>query len=251
MRGWNPLRGNRRADDDANWGAKANVALIFAPVAAMLALAAFLTALVVDPPTLGWVGFAIASALTFALAVAATLLVPRLRVSAQRPAAAHDLSKRLLVVADAQCDESALCAAIHTRLDRAVDVRLVVPVRVSHLHFLTNDESEEQLAAEQTMSATVALLRHRGIPTTGYVGSDKPLESMTDALGAFPATEVVLATPPADESYWLERDFLTKAQALTSLPVTQVIVPTPERSKPGRGRHNGHIHRQRSEERCR
>ena len=55
---------------------------------------------------------------------------------------------------------------------------------------------------------------------------------MTDALGTFPATHVLLATPPAEESYWLERDLLAKARALTELPITQAIVAfdQPERS---------------------
>jgi hypothetical protein len=49
---------------------------------------------------------------------------------------------------------------------------------------------------------------------------------MTDALGSFPATRVLLVTPPEEESYWLERGLLTKARTLTTLPVTQVVVPS-------------------------
>jgi hypothetical protein len=59
---------------------------------------------------------------------------------------------------------------------------------------------------------------------------------MTDALGAFPATRVLLAVPPEDESYWLERDMLAKARALTELAVTQVVVSTPQPAK--QGEHN-------------
>jgi hypothetical protein len=65
-----------------------------------------------------------------------------------------------------------------------------------------------------------------GIAATGSVGTDKPLESMTDALAAFAATHVLLAVPPNEESYWLERDLLEKARALTELTVTQVVVPS-------------------------
>jgi hypothetical protein len=83
------------------------------------------------------------------------------------------------------------------------------------------------------MLIAVELLRGRGILATGAVGTDKPLESMTDALAAFPATHVLLSLPPEKESYWLERDLLAKAQALTELPVTQVIVPsTPPPASP-------------------
>ena len=215
-----------------NWGAKSNVAFIFTSLAAVLVVAAFLTAFVVRPPALGWVGFAIVSAAVAGLGAVATLVLPRLRVSAPKPAAAVDADRRLLVVADASSSAAGLSNEIRARLDSAVAVHVVVPVRVSHLHFLTNDEAEEQREAEQTMLIVVGLLRQREISATGSVGSDKPLESMTDALGTFPATHVLLATPPADESYWLERDLLAKARALTELPITQAIVAfdQPERS---------------------
>jgi hypothetical protein len=207
-----------------NWGAKANVGLIFASIAAVLAVAALVTVFVIDPPALGWVGFAIASVVVVGLGAAATLVLPRMRVSAPRPAVAGDADRRLLVVADASCSEDALCDEIQARLEGRVAVHLVVPVRVSHLHFLANDEAEERRDAEQTMLTVVGLLQRRGVSATGSVGSDKPLESMTDALGTFPGTHVLLATPPAEESYWLERDLLAKARALTKLPVTQATV---------------------------
>jgi hypothetical protein len=80
------------------------------------------------------------------------------------------------------------------------------------------------------MLHSVGLLRQRGAVATGSVGSDKPLESMSDALGFFPATHVLLATPPEEESYWLERGLLAKARTLTGIPVIQVVVPsTPPR----------------------
>jgi hypothetical protein len=207
-----------------NWGAKTNVAIIFAPLAAVLVVAALVIAFAVQPPLLGWVGFGIVSMTVFGLGAAATLVLPRMRVSAPSPAVAVDAGRRLLVVADASCDEAGLCNEIQAHLDGAVAVHLVVPVRVSHLHFLANDEAEEQRDAEQTMLITVGLLQRRGISATGSVGSDKPLESMTDALGLFPATHVLLATPPAEESYWLERNLLEKARALTEFPISQAII---------------------------
>jgi hypothetical protein len=76
-----------------NWGAKANVAFIFASIAAVLVVAALLTAVIIDPPALGWVGFAIPAAVVVGLGAAATLLVPRMRVSPPRPGAAILLSE--------------------------------------------------------------------------------------------------------------------------------------------------------------
>jgi HemK-like putative methylase len=48
---------------------------------------------------------------------------------------------------------------------------------------------------------------------------------MTDALGFFPATRVLLATPAEQGSYWLEQDVIAKARALTALEVDHVVVP--------------------------
>jgi hypothetical protein len=215
-----------------SWGARANVLIIFTALAAVLVTAAFVTAFVVRPPTLGWVGFAIVCGVLASLGAVATLVLPRMRVSAPKLAAAIDTDRRLLAVADASCSAAGLCKEIQAHLHGAVAVHLVVPVRVSHLHFLTNDEAEEQREAEQTMLIVVGLLQQREIAASGSVGSDKPLESMTDALGTFPATDVLLVTPSAAESYWLERDLLAKARALIELPVTQAIVPLDHPERP-------------------
>lgn len=51
---------------------------------------------------------------------------------------------------------------------------------------------------------------------------------MTDALGSFPATHVLLATPLEEELYWLERGLLTKARTLWEITrggqVVQVLI---------------------------
>lgn len=200
--------------------------MILATIGAALAVYAVLVGLFIRPPLLGWAGFAIVAIILLGLGALAPLAFERTRVSAQRPSAAYDGGRRLLVVADSQCNETALCDAIVARLHDPAAVHLVVPVRVSHLHFLTDDEAEERLESERMMSVSVALLRQRALSASGSVGSDKPLESMTDALAAFPATDVLLATPPEDHSYWLERGLLDRARALTTAPVAQIVVRT-------------------------
>src|SRR5207244_10211406 len=125
------------------------------------------------------------------------------RVNPQRPAVALDHESRLLVVADEHCGSPALWEEIYARLAGAVAVHLVVPVRVSHLHYLTNDEREESRDAEDRARLAIELLRQRGVSVTGGVGSDDPLEPMTDARGLFPATRVLLRTSTEGHSYWM------------------------------------------------
>lgn len=199
--------------------------VILAVLAAALVAYGLIVGFVIKPPPLGWVGFAIVSAVVLGLGMLVPLAFERTRVSALRPAEATTPQRRLLVIADPNCNESALCDTILARLGDAV-VHVVVPLRVSRLHFVTDDEDLERREARESMLRTVALLQQRGAVATGSVGSDKPLESMTDALGSFPATAVLLATPAEEESYWLEQGLLTKARTLTGTPVTQVAPST-------------------------
>jgi hypothetical protein len=203
-----------------------SVRFLLVSIGAIFVADAFVVALLIKPPPIGWIGFAIVAAIVLCLAALVPIGFERTRVSAPRPAQSRDGDERLLVVADPLCSEALLCEAIVARRGHA-DVHVVVPLRVSALHFMTDDESAERAEAEQTMSTTVGLLRQRGDPATGSVGTDKPLESMSDALGALAAARVLLATLPDSETYWLERGLLEKARRLTPLPVEHAVVAAP------------------------
>jgi hypothetical protein len=206
--------------------------VILAVLAAALVADGLIVAFVIRPPLLGWVGFAIVSVVVLGLGMLVPLAFERTRVSALRPAETTSPQRRLLVIADPNSNASALSDTIRAHLGDAI-VHVVVPLRVSRLHFVTDDEDKERREARDTMLRTVALLQ-QSVPATGSVGSDKPLESMTDALGSFPATQVLLATPPEEESYWLEDGLLAKARALTRIPVTQLVVPADATESPKR-----------------
>jgi GABA permease len=214
-----------RSSGLGRWPLKTSV-LIVTSAGAVLILYGLVVSFVITPPALGWIGFAIMSTVVLSILALAPLAFERTRVSALRPADPVDQEKRLLVVVDSQCEADALCDEILASHGDAVATHIVVPVRVSHLHFVTDDENDELHEAQQSLLQMVDVLQQRAVAATGSVGSDKPLESMTDALGFFPATHVVLATPPEEQSYWLERDLLTKARGLTRASVTQVVVVT-------------------------
>ncbi|MGH3115999.1 MAG: hypothetical protein ACRDQ2_02590 [Gaiellales bacterium] len=222
--------------DTPHWGMRKRIAVILSTVGAVIAASAVGIAVAGDPPALAWVGFGVAAFVVLALGALAPIAFERTRVSALPPARATDGEQRLLVVADSHCSETEVCNAVVAHLRGAAAVHLVVPVRVSHLHFLTNDEDDEQREAEEVMRITVGLLKQHGVSATGSVGDDKPLESMSDVLASFAATRVLLITPPEEESYWLEHDLLAKARELTDVPVAQVVVPTATTGSNANGR---------------
>jgi hypothetical protein len=210
------------------WSARTTIAATYASTGVVLLALALLVAFLLQPPLLGWVGFAVVCATVLGLVTVATIAFPRIGINPQRPAFALDHESRLLVVADEHCGSPALWQEISARLAGAVAVHLVVPVRVSHLHYLTNDESEESRDAEDRARLAIGLLRKRGVAVTGGVGSDDPLESMTDALGSFPATRVLLATSTEEDSHWMEQGLVAQARSLTPLQVDHIVVsPTP------------------------
>jgi hypothetical protein len=216
------------------WSAKTTIAATYVATGVVLLALALLVVFLLQPPLLGWVGFAVACAIVLSLVTLATIAFPRMRMNPQRPAVALDHESRLLVVADEHCGSPALWREIYARLAGAVAVHLVVPVRVSHLHYLTNDEREESRDAEDRARLAIELLRERGVSVTGGVGSDDPLESMTDALGSFPATRVLLATSTEEDSYWMEQALVAKARSLTPLEVDHVVVPPTPTTDRGR-----------------
>jgi hypothetical protein len=208
------------------WRLTTTAAVTISSVAAGLSICALVLAIAMETPMLAWLGFVIAATSILCVTALVPIAFERTRVSAPPPASSLDRRRRLLVVADSHCSEAAVSDEIVARLAGAVAVHLVVPVRVSHLHFMADDESAEHQEAEQSMRAVVDLLQQHGIATTGTVGSDKPLESMADGLASFAATQVLLVIPPEEDSYWLERGLLEKARRLTVVPTTQVVVPT-------------------------
>ena len=120
------------------WSAKTTIAATYTSTGVVLLALALLVAFLLQPPLLGWVGFAVACAIVLSLVTLATIAFPRMRINPQRPAVALDHQSRLLVVADEHCGSPALWQEIYARLDGAVAVHLVVPVRVSHPHYVTN-----------------------------------------------------------------------------------------------------------------
>lgn len=213
--------------------------MLFASTGVLLLGAGLLAAFFLRPPLLGWIGFAVVCAIVVALTSVAAVVSRRLRVDPPQPVTALDSKRRLLVVADEHCGSPGLWKAIDSRLGGAVAVHLVVPIRVSHLHYLTNDEASESRDADDRVRLAVGLLSQPGVAVTGGVGSDDPLESIADALVAFPATHVLLATSTEQDSYWLEQGLLAKARALTPLEVSHVVVPPTPGAEPSSGQATG------------
>ena len=190
---------------------RTSLAAIVLPVLGYLTLLALVAALYVHPPLLGWIGFAVVGALGSVVATGAAVLFPRMRANVE-PA---DLAPRdrLLVLADGRPSDDRVCDAVAAHLaGRRAEVLVVAPVLASPLHYLTGEERVEHAAAQTRLDALVTGLRRRGLRAEGRLGDDDPLQSLGDALAAFPAREALIVTSAG--GHWLEPGLVARARTL-------------------------------------
>ena len=116
----------------------------------------------------------------------------------------------------------------HELLDSVLDVEgaaihIVAPAsKVSHVQWLTNAEDDAREEASVVAERTAGAVPD-GAQVETEVGDVDPLQAAEDALREFPASEIVVVVPPADEASWLERASVEDGFARFGLPVRYIV----------------------------
>lgn len=133
---------------------------------------------------------------------------------------------RLLVVANETVGGAALLGEIQSRCgDRASQILLITPALAgSRLEHWSSDTDEGLASARGRLERSVKTLRGLGLEVSGEVGESDPMIAIADALRAYPADEVIIATHPPKRSRWLEQGLVEKARGSVAVPVTHVVV---------------------------
>jgi hypothetical protein len=117
-----------------------------------------------------------------------------------------------------------LRAELGRRVDaEGVQVRVVSPASdVSRLEWLANDEDAAReradLKAQETARASDVEVVDAG------VGDADPVQAIEDALREWPADEVLVVTPPDEQTNWLESDAAEGARARLGVPVSHLTI---------------------------
>jgi hypothetical protein len=136
---------------------------------------------------------------------------------------------RILVVANETVGGRALIDAVKRHGEaahaegRPFQVSVVAPQNQPKHGYMVYDESV-RTAAENRLRTTVEQLRAVGIEATGEVLDPDPYNATMDALGSFPADEVIISTHPDPRSGWLRRDLIDRVRDGSGLPVEHVVV---------------------------
>jgi hypothetical protein len=136
-----------------------------------------------------------------------------------------DSTRRVLVITN----ETAEGAVLHDTIRRSArgagtEVLVIAPALNSRLRHWFSDSDAAHRDAELRLTRCVGRLTADGVAARGRVGDADPLQAIEDALAAFPADELIIATHPPERSNWLERDLVAHACARFGLPVLHVVV---------------------------
>ena len=140
--------------------------------------------------------------------------------------------RRILVVANETVASDILHVAIREQVHDAMDgqVLVVAPALNSRVRHWLSDDNQARLAARLRLAACLDRLVETRVEAEGLVGDADPLQAIEDALCAFPADSLIIATHPEGRSNWLARDLVTRATERFGLPTTHIVADCVTRS---------------------
>jgi hypothetical protein len=116
------------------------------------------------------------------------------------PAPVRDLREHLLVVVEEPLENSAAVERIAAASAPAdptqpeAEVRVVAPTPTRFLDLWTSDTRPGRDRAQRSLVLTLASLAQAGVAATARIGDEDIVQTVTDQLHEYPATEVFLVT---------------------------------------------------------
>jgi hypothetical protein len=134
--------------------------------------------------------------------------------------------RRVLVVANRTLPSDTLRAELARRARGDADVRIVVPILASRIHYVASDIDAELREARARLDDTLAWARAEGLKLTGRVGDPSiALGAIEDELRLSGADEVLISTLPRGRSNWLETGIVERLREDLDIPITHTEAP--------------------------
>jgi|SRR5215204_3584063 len=130
----------------------------------------------------------------------------------------------VLVIANRTLDSDELRAQLSDRAASGAQLRIVVPILPSRVHYIATDVDGELEEARERLAAASDWCALQGISATGRVGD--PIGGFSvveDELRSFAAGEVIISTFEPGRSNWLETGIVERLEDELDLPVTHVV----------------------------
>jgi hypothetical protein len=133
------------------------------------------------------------------------------------------VSRRLLVVATASVRAADLRKSVRAHAGEDVEMLVIAPASdISRLGWLTNAEDDARTDATERADELAEAAPTDDVESR--VGDSDPVQAIEDALGTFPADELIVVTLPDEDATWLEKGSAETALKRFSLPATHLVV---------------------------
>jgi hypothetical protein len=165
------------------------------------------------------------------------------------PARAADRREHLLVVVEEPLEDGTAIeriAAASVPLDPAEpepEVRVVAPAHNRFLDRWASDTGPGRERAQRNLVLSLASLAGAGVDASARIGDEDIVQTVTDQLRTYPATEVFLVTPPTAPAAAAAEQLrsrlhapfhhLTPARSPAPLPASRTRRQATSRSRPG------------------
>ena len=143
--------------------------------------------------------------------------------------AASEVAHRVLVLANDSLDSAELQAALHRiGADQDTVFQVVVPVSPVETGVAAAQGPLEvweatREVAQQRLGVILGELRAEKLTAEGVLGDQNPREALAEAVATFRPDQIVIATPPPEDSVWNHYDVVDRARTEYAVPVTHVI----------------------------
>lgn len=132
--------------------------------------------------------------------------------------------RHILVLANETVAGRSLLAVLHERAEQGpIRVTVVCPQNKPRAGYVVYQDSRAS-TAERRLRRTLDLLHEAGIAARGAVVDPDPIQALRDALYQYRPDEVIISTHPAARSGWLRKDLIERAEKISDVPVTHVVV---------------------------
>jgi hypothetical protein len=168
---------------------------------------------------------AVAGAVVWELATSDPDRLRPLREAAAQGRVAHARTRRrILVVANRTLPDERLRAELLSRSQEGAELRLIVPILTSRVHYIASDVDSELREARRRLADALAWASAAGLDASGKVGDPfVAFGAIEDELRMSGADEVIVSTLPPGRSNWIEAGILARLRDELEIPVTHVV----------------------------
>jgi hypothetical protein len=132
---------------------------------------------------------------------------------------------RVLVVANRTLASDTVRSELARRAKQGAEVRIVVPILASRIHYVASDIDAELREARERLQDTLGWARAEGVQIAGRVGdASSALGAIEDEFRLSGADEVMIFTLPRGKSNWLETGIVERLREDLDIPVRHEAV---------------------------